>query len=333
MVNVVITKDEIDNIIKANGIIFVNDLTKDFKTENFIEIIDCLHQMGVNNQKIKIKVYCKECGTELIVRPSQYKKQKHFHCEEHIVHRISGENSLFYNRVKVLCTNCGKEYSVIPYDYNKKNRFGDNHNFCCQQCYWEYRSKYYINDKHHMLGTHQTEANKQKQRELAAKMIANGDMPQTMTKPHRKINDLLISYNINFENEHLEKYHSIDIFLLDYNLMIEIMGDYWHAHPLKYNIEKLTKQQKKSIKQDRSKYTYVKKYEKIEILYLWEQDINKNLDLCWALIQEYINNNGKLSNYHSFNYHLDEGELMLNDIIVIPFQEKRNNDDCLLCAI
>ena len=32
--------------------------------------------MGINNQKIKVKVYCKKCGKELIVKPSQYKKQK-----------------------------------------------------------------------------------------------------------------------------------------------------------------------------------------------------------------------------------------------------------------
>ena len=84
------------------------------------------------------------------------------------------------------------------------------------------------------------------------------------------------------------------------------MGDYWHATPLKYNINNLTKQQKKSIKQDKSKHTYVKKYEDIEILYLWETDINKNIDLCWSLIDKYINNNGVLDNYHSFNYHLED---------------------------
>ena len=73
----------------------------------------------------------------------------------------------------------------------KRNNFGDNHNFCCQECYWEYRSKYYINDKHHMFGTHQSEENKLKQKELVVDMIANGKMPQTMSKPHKKISNLL----------------------------------------------------------------------------------------------------------------------------------------------
>ena len=66
-----ITKYEIDNIIQTNGIVFVNDLVDYFDTSDLIEIINKLHNMGINNQKIKVMVYCKECGKELVVRPSQ----------------------------------------------------------------------------------------------------------------------------------------------------------------------------------------------------------------------------------------------------------------------
>lgn len=322
-----IAKDKVEEMINLNGVVFVNDLCNDLNRDLFIEVINELHNLGVNNQKIKIKVYCKECSKELIIRPSQYKKQKYFHCDEHIKHKPSGKNSPFYKQIEIQCTNCGNLYSVIPYDYNKINKFGDNHNFCCQQCYWEYRTKYYVDDKHPMFGTHQSKENRDKQSELVTRMISNGLMPQTMTKPHKKINGLLELHKVCFENEHLVKYHSIDIFLSEYNLMIEIMGNYWHAHPLKYNINKLTKQQKKSIKQDKSKHTYIKKYEDIEILYLWEKDINENIDLCWLLIQKYIDNSGKLDNYHSFNYHLARSMLILNDILVTPFQENDLKDD------
>lgn len=321
-------KDEINNIIKTNNVVFVNDLTTLFDTNDFIEIIDNLHNIGINNQKIKIKVCCKECGKELIVRPSQYKKQKYFHCDEHIKHKPSGIHSPFYNQIEVMCTNCGGLYSVIPYDYNKTNKFGDNHNFCSQECYWQYRSKYYTKDKCPMFGAHHSEENRNKQGERILRTISSGLMPQTMSKPHMKIYNLLLEHKIEVENEHIEKYHSIDIFLTEYNLMIEIMGDYWHANPLKYNINNLTTQQKKSIKQDKSKYTYVKKYHNINILYLWEKDINHNIDLCWNLIYEYINNNGLLDNYHSFNYHLCDNVLTINDVLVTPLQDyylKNNN--------
>ena len=284
--------------------------------------------MKINNKKIKVKVNCKECGKEMVVRPSVYKKQKHFHCEEHMTHRPSGKDSPFYNRIEVECTNCGNKYDVVPYDYHKTNNLGDNHNFCCQECYWEYRSKYYINDKHPMFGTHQSAENKLRQKELVVNLIADGKMPQTMSKPHQKINDLLSEKHIDIQNEYTVKYHSIDIYLSEYNLMIEIMGDYWHATPLKYCFNNLTKQQKKSIKQDKSKHTYIKKYKNIEILYLWETDINRNIDLCWTLIKTYINNNGVLNNYHSFNYYLDNEELILNDNLLIPFHEYSAQAEC-----
>ena len=322
-----ITKDGINKMIESNDVVFINDLIDMSNRNDVINMINKLHKMGINNKKIKIKVYCRECGEELVVRPSQYKKQKYFHCERHIKHKPSGKNSPFYKQIEIQCTNCGDLYFVIPYDYNKINKFGDNHNFCCQQCYWEYRSKYYVDDKHPMFGISQSQENKDKQSERVAKMIASGAMPQTLTKPHRKINSLLESHKICFENEHLAKYHSIDIFLSEYNLMIEIMGNYWHAHPLKYNINQLTKQQRKSIKQDKSKHTYVKKYDNVEILYLWEKDINENIDLCWLLIKKYMENDGILNNYHSFNYHLDQNILMLNDILVTPLQEINLNDD------
>ena len=322
-----IKREEINTIINNQGVIYINDLTDNHTRDNYIYIINLLHDIGINNQKIKIKVYCKKCGKELIVKPSQYKKQKQFLCDDHIKHRRSGIDSPFYKRITVNCTNCGKAYSVTPYDYYKTNRFGDNHNFCCQQCYWEYRARYYIKEKSSMFGTKQSEENKMKQRELAIRMIANGELPQTMTQPHKKINDLLQSNNIEVENEHSEKYHSIDIYLPEYNLMIEIMGDYWHANPLKYDINNLTKQQKKSIKQDKSKHTYVKKYVDIEILYLWEQDIITQIDLCWLLIKDYINRKGVLYNYHSFNYHMNDDKLQLNDILIKPFQDYKLNED------
>ena len=108
-------KNKINKIIKTNGVVFVNDLVNYFNTNNFIDIINKLHEMKINNKMIKVKVHCKECGKEMIVRPSTYKKQKYFHCEEHMSHRPSGKDSPFYKRIEVKCTNCGKSFSVVPY--------------------------------------------------------------------------------------------------------------------------------------------------------------------------------------------------------------------------
>ena len=101
------------------------------------------------------------------------------------------------------------------------------------------------------------------------------------------------------------------------------MGDYWHGNPLKYTYDELNKYQLKDIRQDKSKHTYIQRYYNREILYLWESDINKNIELCWNLILLFIKNDGYLDNYHSFNYHIDNGKLVLNDILIIPFQDSK----------
>ena len=54
---------------------------------------------------------------------------------------------------------------------------------------------------------------------------------------------------------------------------------------------------------------------------MWETDINKNEELCKKLIQEYINCNGILNNYHSFNYSIVESNLSLNSNTITPYQD------------
>ena len=88
---------------------------------------------------------------------------------------------------------------------------------------------------------------------------------------------------------------------------------------MKYQYSALNKQQLKSVKQDKSKHTYAKKYYDVEILYLWERDINNRIDLCWNLIQQYINNCGVLDDYNSYNYDFIGGCLTLKENIIQPY--------------
>lgn len=70
----------------------------------------------------------------------------------------------------------------------------------------------------------------------------------------------------------------------------------------------------------------VKNKYNIEILYLWEDDLYKNEELCKKLIQLYIRNKGILLNYNSFNYHLNEDNTMsINSEIIIPYQNRKVN--------
>ena len=138
---------------------------------------------------------------------------------------------------------------------------------------------------------------------------------KTLTKPQIIVNEMLDELGIEYENEYQCKYYAIDNYLTNYNLMIEVNGDYWHSSPIKYQYHQLNKMQIENIRKDKSKHTYIKRYRGIEVLYLWETDILNNPNLCKKLIMEYIQKNGVLDNYHSFNFCLKNDVICLNEHI------------------
>ena len=299
----------------------LEDILQNKTLSQIVSLIKILHIGG--RTPIKIELTCFSCGKKLIRPIGHFDKERvycSFECrDKYKTNFLSGKNSPWYKRVNTVCTNCGNDIEVIPFEYNLQNEYGESNNFCSRDCYCEYRSKYYVGEKHPMFGRPVSEENKQRLREQNVRLIAEGKMPQTMTKPHQTIFNLLVKNKIECENEHSLKYHSIDIYLKDYNLMIEIMGDYWHGIPLKYQYHTLNKQQLKSVKQDKSKHTYTKRYYDIEILYLWERDINNRIDLCLNLIQKYIDNYGVLDDYNSYNYDFMDDCLVLKESIIQPY--------------
>lgn len=307
---------------------YINDLAKILK-RSIDEIINLYRSLNIKGKKCLVKTNCEYCKTEIENFPSVYIKTKHLYCSETCYWKDKtnkmpkGENNQFYNRIKTECTNCKKTINVIPYNYNIENEYGDNHNFCSQQCYWEYRSKYYIGDKSSCAHREFTE----EQRERARLTILKNSRKASRFDSgiQLKINGILDKYNIRYEREYIIRYFAIDNYLIDFNLIIEVMGDYWHTSPLKYNEEKykISEMQQKGLAHDKQKHTYIKSHNNIEILYLWEDDINKRPKLCEALILKYIETNGILENYHSFNWDMEDGSLFLCKDIIIPYQDMK----------
>lgn len=144
----------------------------------------------------------------------------------------------------------------------------------------------------------------------------------TLTKPQVAVNNILDSMGIAYRNEEPFTYYAVDNYLTDLDLIIEVMGDYWHGSPMKYG-ECLNKRQTEVVARDKAKRTFIRRHYGIEILYIWENDALKNPLLCQSIINEYIHNNGHLKNYNSFNYYIDNaGCLQLNEIIIYPYQER-----------
>jgi len=158
-----------------------------------------------------------------------------------------------------------------------------------------------------------------KVREATLQQYASGILNR-QTKPQIIINSLLSDNNISYVNEKTFKYYSVDNFLDEHNLIIEVMGDYFHANPLIYDdYSVLNSMQKKDIIRDKRKNTYIYKYFNIHILYIWESDIKNNPKLCESLILKYIECCGLLDDYNSFNYHLTNNTVILNSNIINPY--------------
>ena len=242
------------------------------------------------HRKTGEEVPCKNCGGLVYRKKFELEKQKFHYCSMECKNEdiINWElpQSQRGERITVNCYNCGVEKHVVPSVYEKNQYF-----FCSTECFQGKRIE-----------------------------ITGGF--NTATSIHLKITDLLEQLNIRFTDEKHCGYYNLDIYLDDYDLYIEVMGDYWHSNPLLYKFNNLNEMQRKRIITDKRKNTFMKNNYTGHVLYLWETDINNNLEMCEQLINLFIKNNGKLSNYQSFNYCLDSTDnIHINNDIVTPYFE------------
>lgn len=143
-----------------------------------------------------------------------------------------------------------------------------------------------------------------------------------MTKPHQKIDSLLYVMKVFHKNEIRFGKYTMDIILSD-TKGIEIMGRYWHKDSRYYSKDIFTSLRNKiTIEKDIRKNKKMEEV-RITILYLWEDDINNNLDLCEQLIKEFVNNTS-LQSYHSSAYTLINGELIFNPPIKQYIEKELN---------
>lgn len=274
---------------------------------------------------------CEWCGKEIYRTQSQYKKREHHYCSNkcqslakhaatfedrpceicgRIMHvskkstqrfcsiecqhewqktRIGPLNKKF-TRQAINCEYCGKEFFIKRYRVNNGQR-----HFCSKEC----RQAWYSNI------WSQTNEWKETSRVRAAQQLQN-NKNITLTKPQILINNLLENMHIRYTNEEPFIFYSVDNYLPEYDLIIEVMGDYWHANPIIY--DQINDMQLKNINRDKAKHTFLQNIYGINVLYLWENDILHNIELCEKLIELYINNDGELLNYNSFNYYIDEND-------------------------
>lgn len=208
----------------------------------------------------------------------------------------------------IKCDWCEEEYEIrSPYRLRLKTEQG-KFLFCSASC----RQTWYAQE------WSQSDSWREESKIRAVNMLEQGVF-NTDSNIQMITNSILNDLSVEFVNEFNAKYVSIDNYLSKYNLMIEVMGQYWHTDPRKYS-EINYQMQVDRIKNDKIKKSYIKSQYDIDILYLWEEDILTNPMMIKQLIQEYINKQGQLENYHSFNYSFDN-LLSINKNLIVTYME------------
>lgn len=219
-----------------------------------------------------------------------------------------GSNSPCWNSKKTKCDFCGDEFYTTPYKLSiNKN------NFCSVECKGKFQSYTQVGVGNPNFGNTWDDIQREEARERAVKQLLDMDFKFEETYPEKATRELLENLNIKYEKEYDCKYYLIDFYLIDYGLMIEVQGNFFHCNPT-MNID--NSRRSKILAKDKRKHTYIRNTYGIEVLYLWEEDLKTNIDLCEKLILEYVNNYGMLRDYHSYNYSLCLDKLMLNDNLV-----------------
>ena len=248
---------------------------------------------------------CEICGKEFEVSKINPKRFCSIKCQSVWQKGNTGTKNKKFQGDTILCGWCGKKIAVGKYKLEK----GGNH-FCSNEC----RRGWYSNV------FSQSDEWRETSRKRATKQLQEKEVI-TETKPQIMINKLLDSMGIKYINEKDFTYYSIDNYLPDYNLAIEVMGDFWHCNPLSYPNGTKHEIQKNRIPKDRDKRSFLREYYNVETLYLWETDIYNDLEMCKKLIHLFIKNKGKLQNYNSFNYCINENGLSINENIIYPYYE------------
>lgn len=308
--------------------IYLNDIA-DKLNRSLEDMIELWKFLKIAMKPCYIRTKCENCGKEIEFKPRAYLVSQHHYCSHECYFMdkpnktLKGKDNPDYNRIDVKCSNCGKSMSIIPYRYKKVNSKGISNNFCSKECQSEYRHLNYSGSNAPCYNRKWTEEEKAKMRMF---QLANSvNTKRLNTKPQVMINQILDDLEIKHKREKVFDYYAVDNYLVDYNGIIEIMGDYWHGNPIKYNDDKymLNDVQANQLHRDKIKYSYINNHYQIPILYIWETDVNNNIDVCRLLIKEYITHNRTLPNYHSFNWKMVNGVLQLNNILITPYQDMK----------
>lgn len=218
-------------------------------------------------------------------------------------------------RIKKSCALCGNSFHVYPYRSNQKccSLVCANRKMASEQKGVKNPKKGLLGEKNPFYGRHHTQENKQKfsdnntirvpvtcevcgdtvhrrpsvaknQRTCSTKCrsVLTFSLSSQRTSIELKVAELLDQMGIRHISQHVVSKCCVDEFLPDFNVILEVHGDFWHGNPEVYGEGKqpLLEMQRKNRIRDmrRNKWLESKGF---KVICVWEKDIKNNV--CEAI--------------------------------------------------
>ena len=219
----------------------------------------CDRKCSAAYRKKRVIFECAWCGQPVEVNECHIDRAKTRFCSDKCHGRwmsknLVGKNNHNYNRVTVFCYTCGKKIKRKKFQVDRSDK-----QFCSKQCHTDYQNS--------PEGIEQNRL----------RVLKTLSQYPCRTQPEIETAKVLKSMGVWFsEQKTINDRFCVD-FLLENNLIIEVMGDYFHANPKMYGdkpgLKPLNDMQKRNIPNDYRKRRYLGKCG-YKILDLWESDIN-----------------------------------------------------------
>lgn len=218
----------------------------------------CSEECKRENKKNKIQTKCANCGETVYKTPSTLKEYNF--CSNKCVGEWNGKQR--DRKVDKICIICGKPYRVQPAHAEKSIT-------CSVECQKIWQKEYYYKQPEVL----------EFRRQISIKTISK--QKTKGTKPEIIVEDFLLKNNIVYIPQHpMYNKFVVDFYLPKHNIIIEVLGDYWHGNPNKYGDEEskksLSEKQIKTRNKDKIRFEYLSKNHKI--YGVWESDIYESVE-------------------------------------------------------
>jgi len=232
----------------------------------------CSRQCSGEYRKKRVTFSCDWCGKPVEYPESHADRSECHFCDAECDAKwrstnIRGKNHYAYNQIEVACDQCGKVFTQKISRVKKYKK-----KFCSRNCYDEYLRTHPISEeKRRML------------RRTALKTLSTYPRETSIEKAIRKWLEKEEIYHI--PQHVINNKFCVDFYLPEHNVIIEALGDYFHANPKIYGkgLISLNDIQRQNIGRDKSRFAYLKKCG-YSLYGFWECDIKADLDGLMATI-------------------------------------------------